>query len=81
MIQMPKVGVKWSRNEKPEVNHWYQLIDEDDYWKIVKDFYCKERNLTFYRIVEYNNSDCLYTGRTLAQCREIIRDNCYRMVI
>lgn len=81
MIQMPKVGVKWSRNEKPEVNHWYKVIDDDDYWKIVKDFYSKERNITFYRIVEYYNASSLYVGRTLAQCREIIRDNCYRMVI
>ena len=81
MIQMPKQGVKWSRNEKPEVNQWYKVIDDEDYWKIVKDFYSKERNITFYRIVEYYNSHCLYTGRTLAQCREIIRDNCYRMVI
>ena len=78
---MPKQGVKWSRNEKPEVNHWYKVIEGDDCWKIVKDFYSKERNITFYRIVEYYNADCLYVGRTLAQCREIIRDNCYRMVI
>lgn len=81
MDPMPNVGVKWSRNEKPEVNHWYKVIEDDDYWKIVKDFYCKERTLTFYRIVEYRNADCLYVGRTLAQCRELIRDNCYRMVI
>ena len=81
MNPMPKVGVKWSRNEKPEVNHWYKVIEEDDYRKIVKDFYSKERNITFYRIVEYYNADCMYVGRTLAQCREIIRDNCYRMVI
>ena len=52
MNPMPKVGVKWSRNEKPEVNHWYKVIEEDDYRKIVKDFYSKERNITFYRIVE-----------------------------
>ena len=78
---MPKVGVKWSNREKPEVNYWYKVIDDDDYWKIVKDFYSKERNITFYRIVEYCNADCLYVGRTLAQCRELIRDNCYRMVI
>ena len=78
---MSNVGVKWSENEKPEVNHWYKCIDDDDYWKIVKDFYSKERNVTFYRVVEYYNASCLYVGRTLAQCRELIRDNCYRMVI
>lgn len=80
---MPSHGVKWSGNEKPDVNHWYMLINDadGDYWKIVKDFYCKDHNITYYRIVEYYNCDCLYTGLTLAQCRELIRDNCYRMVI
>lgn len=77
-----KTAFFWTHKEKPSLNHWYLLIDEPtDYWKIVKDFYCKERNITYYKIVEYYNSDVLYVGRTLAQVREIMRDNTYRMVI
>lgn len=73
----------WTNKEKPVVNHWYRLIGDGDrdYWKIVKDFYSQERKETYYKIVEYYNGDILYCGHTLAQIREIIRDNTYRKVI
>lgn len=76
-----KTAYRWSKNEKPCINHWYQTRLETDYWKIQKDFYCKETNVTYYRIVEYYNGDCLFSGKSLAQIREIMRDNTYRMVI
>ena len=76
-----KIAYRWSRNEKPCINHWYMTRLELDYWKIMKDFYCKETNVTYYKIIEYYNGDILFSGKTLSQIREIIRDNTYRMVI
>ena len=72
----------WAQNYKPEVNHWYLNRDsENEFWKITKDFYSPEEKTTYYRIVSYYNGDILYTGRTLAQIRAIMRNNTYRMVI
>ena len=77
-----KSAVEWTQREKPSVNHWYSTKDSDtDYWKIMKDFHSPETNETYYKIVEYYNGDMLYCGHTLAQIREIMRDNTYRMVI
>ena len=76
-----KTAVRWTRKEKPELNHWYQLRFEMDYWRIQKDFYCQEKNITYYRIVEFYNGDLIYCGKTLTQCRELIRVNTYRMVV
>ena len=77
-----KNAVEWTTREKPSVNHWYLCKDTDtDYWKIAKDFHSPETRETYYKIVEYYNGDILYSGHTLAQIREIIRDNTYRMVI
>ena len=73
----------WTNKEKPAVNHWYRVIGDSDrdYWKIVKDFHSPETKETYYKIIEYYNGDVLYSGHTLAQIREIIRNNTYRMVI
>ena len=77
-----KTGIEWTSKEKPCVGHWYLCKDsESDYLKITKDYYCEPLKTTFYRIVEYYNGDILYVGHTLAQIREILRDNTYRMVI
>lgn len=76
-----KTAIRWTRREKPEVNHWYQLRLAMDYWKIQKDFHSSEKNTTYYRIVEYFNGDLIYSGKTLAQCRELIRENTYRQVV
>ena len=77
-----KNAVEWTSKEKPCVNHWYLTKDSDtDYWKITKDFHSPETNETYYKIVEYYNGDIPYCGHTLAQLREIMRDNTYRMVI
>ena len=76
-----KTATRWTRREKPEVNHWYQQRLQMDYWKIVKDFHSPEKNTTYYRIVEYVNGDIIYSGKSLAQCRELIRENTYRMVV
>ena len=76
-----KLAFRWENKQKPSVNHWYQCRLSVDYWRINKDFYCKERNITYYRIQEFYNSDIIYCGKTLAQCRELIRENTYRMVI
>ena len=74
--------VEWTRKEKPNVNQWYLCKDSDtDFWKITKDFHSPETNETYYKIVEYYNGDILYSGHSLAQIREIMRDNTYRMVI
>ena len=54
------------------------MIKNDDFLKIVKDYHSEERNITYYKIVEYRQGDNLYAGRTLAQAREIIRDLTYR---
>lgn len=83
-IQLPngKNAVEWTNSEKPSVNHWYLCKDTDtDYWKITKDFYSPETKETYYRIVEYYNSDVLYIGHTLDQVREIMRENTYRKVV
>ena len=83
-VQLPngKSAVEWVRYEKPCVNHWYLCKDSNtDYWKIMKDYHSPETKQTYYKIVEYYNGDILYCGHTLAQIREIIRDNTYRMVI
>ena len=47
----------------------------------MKDYHSPETKITYYKIIEYYNGDILYCGHTLAQIREIIRDNTYRMVI
>lgn len=83
-IQLPngKNAVEWTSKEKPSVNHWYlSKYDELDYLKIVKDFYNPETKITYYKIVEYFNGDNQYCGHTLAQVREIMRENTYRMVV
>ena len=77
-----KEAFPWTHKEKPSVNHWYMTMDEPaDYWKIMKDFYSKDRNITYYKIVTYYNGDNLYCCSTLAQARELIRDNTYRKVV
>lgn len=76
-----KTGVLWTNKEKPCANHWYKLRDTDDYWKFTKDYYSESERTTYYKIVEYYNGDNIYVGRTLAQIRELIRENTYRMVI
>ena len=76
-----KTAFRWSNHEKPCLNHWYQLRECQDYWKIQVDFYCKETNITYYRILEYYNADLIYCGKSLAQARQLIRENTYRMVI
>ena len=76
-----KTATRWTRKEKPEVNHWYQLRLQMDYWKIQKDFRSPEKGITYYRIVEYFNGDLIYSGKTLAQCRELIREKTYRKVV
>ena len=76
-----KMAFRWTDRERPSVNHWYQLRECLDYWKIQKDFYCKATNITYYRILEYYNGDFIYCGKTLAQARQLIRENTYRMVI
>ena len=73
----------WMNKEKPELNHWYRVIGDSDrdYWKIVKDYHSQETGITYYKIIEYYNGDIMCCGKTLAQCRELIRKNTYRMVI
>lgn len=73
----------WTNKEKPELNHWYRVIGDDDrdYWKIAKDYHSQETGITYYKIIEYYNGDIMCCGKTLAQCRELIRENTYRMVI
>ena len=82
MIKMLEKFIQWKTIEKPCLNHWYRLKSDDlDYWKIVKDFHSPESNITYYKIVEYYNSDVFYVGSTLAQARELMRDNTYKMVV
>lgn len=81
-----KNGLKafeWTGNEKPCVNHWYLIKGEGykDYWKITKDYYSPELNMTFYRIVEFYNGSILYSGKTLSQVRDLMRYGTYRAVI
>lgn len=74
--------IPWKQTDKPCLNHWYRMIESaDDYWKVVKDFHSPETNLTYYKIVEYHNGDVLYCGSTLAQARQLIRENTYKMVV
>lgn len=74
--------VTWSRTQKPCVNHWYQCIDgSGDYWKIVKDYHDPEANITYYKIISYEYGDCLYSGSTLADIREIMRASTWHEVI
>lgn len=85
IVKLPeqKTGICWTMKEKPSVNHWYRCIGDSDcdYWKILKDFHSPETKITYYKIVEYYNGDILYSGRTLAQIRGIMRENTYRMVL
>lgn len=77
-----KRAVEWISREKPCVNHWYLCKGSDmDYWKITKDYHSPETKQTYYKIVEYYNGSIIYCGHTLAQIREIVRDNTYRTVI
>lgn len=74
--------IPWKQTDKPCLNHWYQTNERDlDYWKIVKDFHSPDTNLTYYKIVEYYNGDVMYCGSTLAQARQIVRENTYKMVV
>lgn len=76
-----KKAYSWTHRDKPSLNHWYRLIGERDHWKIIKDFHSDKDNITYYKVVAYYNSDILFSGKTLAEARAIIRDNTYRMVI
>ena len=79
---MPEKLILWRQTDKPCVNNWYRTNERDlDYWKIVKDFHSPETNLTYYKIVEYHNGDVMYSGSTLAQARQIVRENTYKMVV
>ena len=74
--------IPWKQTDKPCLNHWYRTNERDlDYWKVVKDFHSPETNLTYYKIVEYHNGDVMYCGSTLAQARQLIRENTYKMVV
>ena len=82
LLSNGKNAVEWTTREKPSLNHWYLCKDSyTDYWKIAKYYHSPETKQTYYKIVEYYNGDILYSGHTLAQIREIMRDNTYRMVI
>ena len=82
MLPEGKAGIAWTNKERPSVNHWYRTISKEaDYWKIVKDFHSPETKITYYKIIEYYNGDVMYSGKTLAELRILIRDNTYRMVI
>lgn len=76
-------AIEWTNKEKPCLNHWYLIKGETckDYWKITKDYYSPETNKTYYRIVEFYNGSILYSGKTLAQVRELMRYGTYRAVI
>ena len=80
--QLPdgKTGYYWEVNEKPCLNHWYRTQDGIDFWKITKDYYSPQRRETFYNIVEYYNGDILFSGHSLKSCREILKENTYRVV-
>lgn len=71
-------GILWTHGEKPCLNHWYRMIKDDDFLKIVKDYHNEEENITYYKIVEYRQGDNLYTGKTLARARTIMRELTYR---
>ena len=73
----------WTNKEKPELNHWYMVSGnaDRDYWKIAKDYHSPETGITYYKIIEFFNGDIICCGKTLVQCRELIRENTYRMVI
>lgn len=75
-----KTGYYWEALEKPCLNHWYRTQDGIDFWKITKDYYSLERHETLYRIVEYYNGDILYSGHSLKSCRELLKENTYRVV-
>lgn len=65
---------KWERTEKPCVNSWYPCNDgSGDYYKIVRDYFDQDRNMVLYKIVSYDYGDCIYSGSTLADIREIMR--------
>lgn len=77
-----KSGIRWKQKERPSVNHWYRYVgDPLDFWKITKDFHSPKTKITYYKIVEYYNGDILYSGRTLAEIRQIMRENTCRVVI
>ena len=82
MLSDLKYGIRWKQKEIPIVNHWYRYVGELlDCWKIKKDFYSPETKITYFKIVEYHNGENLYCGKTLAEVRQIMRENTYRMVI
>ena len=81
ILKNGKQAIYWTGNEKPNVNQWYQCIEEPlDYWKITKDYYRMENKTTYYKIVEYYNGDILYSGYSLKAIRQLIRENTYRRV-
>ena len=79
---MPEKCIPWKQTDKPCLNHWYRTNEREvDYWKIVKDFHSPDTNLTYYKIQEFYNGDVLFCGSTLAQARQLIRENTYKMVV
>lgn len=79
---MPEVFYPWKRTDKPCINYWYRVkAVEKDFWKFVKDYHSPERNITYYKIIEYYNGDILYSGTTLAGIREIMRENTWKKVV
>lgn len=75
------IRIPWEKKEKPNVNQWYRTRDDQDYWKIVKDFYSPELKTTFYKIVAYYNGDNVYTGKTLGAIRILMKENTWRKAV
>ena len=78
----PGVNVRyWTEKDKPCLNQWYRLRMADNvFWKIQKDYYDVDRQVTLYKIVEYYSGDNLYCGCALWQARKIIKETTYQSV-
>lgn len=74
------MGRNWKAIEKPCVNAWYPCNDDSgDYYKIIRDYYDPDRKMVLYKIISYDYGDCMYSGKTLSDIRDIMRGCTYNI--
>lgn len=72
--------IRWSEENKPQLNTWYRCINRDDLYKILKEGKDNHGNIN-YRVVSYRNGNNVFCGLTLKEARTVIRIETYLTTI
>ncbi len=71
---------RWGEDDKPLINAWYRVIGGQNlaYWKIMKDYYNPRLGRCYWKIIDYYNRDIICQGKSLAYCRQLMKENTYK---